>query len=231
MERRLRHRWMSVLMGDVIATAMLTLILRAPMRSRSADAPSGAGAEFGVARDLVGIGEALEDSPRSPAGAILALIRTHGEKAGRMLARFADLPDVAFVWTCLRDGACRLGAIAGDWRYDDSHAARGVGVRSVGPTAWSPCRFGDGTVPDAVARMFSVRPHSLRLTATAWLRWLPRSPPVSQRPAGWQSPRHRGCSSDARPASRPPPAQRSRRARAVCRAPGHLACGQDRSRS
>lgn len=63
------------------------------------------------------------------------------------------------------------------------------------------------------------------------LRWLARSPPVSQRSAGWRSPRHRACSSDARPASRPPRAQPNRRARAACRAPGHLACGQDKSRS
>lgn len=70
---------MPVLMGDVIATVMLTPILRAPMRSPSTDAPAGAGAEFGVARDLVGIGEALEDSPRSLAEAILALAQTHGE--------------------------------------------------------------------------------------------------------------------------------------------------------
>jgi hypothetical protein len=103
----------------------------------------------------VGIGEALEDSPRSLAEAILALTQTHGEKAGRMLARFADLPDGAFVWTCLRDGAYRLGRIAGGWRYGDSPAARKVGIHHVRPTVWSPRRFGDGTVPDAVARAFA----------------------------------------------------------------------------
>jgi hypothetical protein len=99
--------------GRLVATVMLTPILRAPMRSRSNNAPAGAGAEFGVARGVVGIGEALDGPPRSLAEAILVLTQTHGEKAGRMLARFADLPDGAFVWTHQRDGVYRLGHIAG----------------------------------------------------------------------------------------------------------------------
>jgi hypothetical protein len=142
-------------MDDVIATVTLPPILRAPMRSRSNDAPAGAGAEFGVTRGVVGIGEALDGPPRSLAEAILVLTRMHGEKAGRMLARFAELPDGAFVWTYQRDGAYRLGRIAGGWRYDDSLAAREVGIHHVRPTVWSPRRFGDGNVPGAVARTFA----------------------------------------------------------------------------
>ena len=131
------------------------MILRAPMRSHSDDVPPGAGAEFAIARDLVGIGEALDPSPRSLAEAILALTDTYNEKAGRMLARFADLPDGAFVWTRQRDGAYRLGRIGGDWRYDDSAAARAVGIHHVRPAFWTPARFEQATVPDAVARTFA----------------------------------------------------------------------------
>jgi hypothetical protein len=131
------------------------VILRAPMRSRTTAVPAGAGADFGIANGLVGIGEALDSPPRSLAEAILALRRAYGDKAGRMLARFAELPDGAFVWTRQQDGAYRLGRIRGDWRYDDSPAARAVGIHQVRSAAWAPARFDEATVPDAVARTFA----------------------------------------------------------------------------
>jgi hypothetical protein len=134
---------------------MSAVILRAPMRSRVNDAPPGAGADFGIARELVGIGEALERPPRSLAEAVLALTSTYGDKSGRMLARFADLPDGAFVWTRQRDGVYRLGRICGGWRYDDSRAARAVGIHHVRAAVWTPARFDEATVPDAVARTFA----------------------------------------------------------------------------
>ena len=134
---------------------MSAVILRAPMRSRITDVPPGAGADFAIARGLVGIGEALDRPPRSLADAILALTRAYGEKSGRMVARFADLPDGAFVWTRQRDGDYRLGRICGGWRYDDSPAARTVGIHHVRPAVWTPARFDEVTVPNAVARTFA----------------------------------------------------------------------------
>jgi hypothetical protein len=99
-------------------------IFRAPTRSCVRDAPAGAGAEFAIAHGLVGIGEGVNGRPRSIAEAILAVAQAHGEKTGRMLARFAGLPDGTFVWTRQLDGGYRLGRIGGAWRYDDSSAAR-----------------------------------------------------------------------------------------------------------
>lgn len=125
------------------------------MRSRINDVPPGAGADFAIARGLVGIGEALDRRPRSLAEAILALTYTYGDKSGRMLARFAGLCVGSFVWTRQQDGAYRLGRICGGWRYDDSPAARAVGIHHVRAAVWARVRFDEATVPEAVARTFA----------------------------------------------------------------------------
>jgi hypothetical protein len=152
-------------------------IFRAPMRSRTVAVEPGAGAEFGVAHDVVGIGEPIDGAPATLSEAVLALSQAHGEKAGRMLARFAALPDGTFVWTRPRDGSYRLGQIAGPWRYDDSPPARRVGITQVRPALWSPRRFSDADVPAGVARTFARGGRNLqrthdrdaeRLTAHYW---------------------------------------------------------------
>ena len=123
------------------------------MRARDRDAPHGAGAEHGVDHGLVGIGDA------------------HGDKADRMLRRFAELPDGVFVWTRVADGTYRLGRIAGPWRYDDSPAARAVGIHHVRPAEWLDRPFGEHEVPPAVAATFaaaagtSSRPTASRASA------------------------------------------------------------------
>jgi len=138
-------------------------IYRAPMRARDRDdVPRGAGARFGIERGVVGIG------PGS------------GEKAARMLHRFAELPDGAFVWTRTGDGAYRLGRIAGPLREDDSPAAREVGLAHVRAANWLDRAFGEDEVPPAVAATFGrggrnlQRTHSEdaeRRTAELWDRY------------------------------------------------------------
>jgi hypothetical protein len=125
------------------------------MRSRSSPAAAGEGADAGVARDVVGIGERLVAAPQSPAQAVLAAAEAWGEKAGRMVSRFIGLPSGSYVWTRQSDGLYRLGRITGPWRYDDSAAARATGIHHVRPTDWLPSRFGDDAVPDAVAQTFA----------------------------------------------------------------------------
>ncbi len=93
-------------------------IYRAPMRARDLDLPVGAGAEYGLAHGVVGIG-----AQRS-------------EKAAGALHRFATLPCGVFVWTRDRAGGYHLGRIAGELRADHSPAARSVGITYVpGDTA------------------------------------------------------------------------------------------------
>lgn len=129
-------------------------IYRAPMRARDRDVGSGAGADHGLAHGLVGIGDALATPPATLDEAVAAAAR-HGEKAGRMLRRFADLGDGTFVWTHASDGAFHLGRISGPWRYDDSPAAQAVGIHHVRPADWLERPFGEHEAPAAVPATFA----------------------------------------------------------------------------
>jgi hypothetical protein len=131
-------------------------IYRAPMRARDRDdVPSGAGADHGLARAIVGTGDALDAPPATIDEAVAAASARHGAKAGHMLRRFADLPDGTFVWTRASDGAFRLGRIAGPWRYDDAPAARAAGIHHVRAADWLERPFGEHEAPAAVAATFA----------------------------------------------------------------------------
>jgi len=112
-------------------------IYRAPMRARDLDVPAGAGAEYGIAHGLVGIGAGK------------------GERAERLLHKFATVPEGVFVWTRDRAGGYHLGCIDGPVREDGSPAARAVGIRHVRPATWLERSFEEADVPAAVARTFA----------------------------------------------------------------------------
>jgi hypothetical protein len=116
------------------------------MRARDRDLPQGPGADFGLARGLVGIGE------------------VDGAKGERMLQRFKALPDGTFVWTRDSAGMFHLGRIAGPWRYDDSAAAREVGIHHVRPAQWKDQPLGPDEVPAAVAETFARGGRNLQRT-------------------------------------------------------------------
>lgn len=139
-------------------------IYRAPMRARGRDAPEGAGAAYGLEHGVVGIGDALDPPPATLDEAVAAAGKAHGAKAARMLERFAALLDGTFVWTEGPEGDYRLGRITGPWRYDDSPAARSVGVHHVRPTRWLERPIGDREVPPAVAHTFARGGRNLQRT-------------------------------------------------------------------
>jgi hypothetical protein len=107
------------------------------MRARDVDVPAGAGAEYGLAHGLVGIGTGSD------------------ERSARRLHRFATVPEGAFVWTRDRAGGYHLGRISGPVREDDSAEAQQVGIRHVRPTQWLERAFAEAEVPPAVARTFA----------------------------------------------------------------------------
>jgi hypothetical protein len=82
----------------------------------------GAGAEHGIRHGVVGIGPG------------------RGDKAARMLHRFATVPDGAFVWTRDCGGGYHLGRISGPMSEDRSRAARAVGIVYVAPDRLAPAR-------------------------------------------------------------------------------------------
>jgi hypothetical protein len=135
-------------------------IFRAPMRARDLDLPPGAGADVGLAHDLVGIGDV----------------------ADRAVARFAELPDGTFVWTRSSDGRFHLGRIAGS-RADGAQGALAVGLRHVRPATWLDRPLREDDVPSAVAATFARGGRNLqrthdddaeRLTAQLWANGGPR---------------------------------------------------------
>ena len=107
------------------------------MRARDRDVAPGLGAAFGLRHGLVGIGPG------------------EGPKAERMLRRFIELPEGAFVWTRGEDGTYFVGRIAGPYRRDDSPAATEVGLHHVRPADWLDRPFGEHDVPAAVAATFA----------------------------------------------------------------------------
>lgn len=131
------------------------IVVRAPMRARDRDLPQGAGAAFGVARGLVGTGDALPAAPPQLDAAVLAATHVHGEKAGRMLSRFAALPVGTLAWTRLGDDDHRLGRIEGPWRYADDREAAAAGIHHVRPARWLARTFTSAELPAAVAATFA----------------------------------------------------------------------------
>jgi hypothetical protein len=130
-------------------------IYRAPIRARVRDdVPSGAGADHAIDKGLVGIGDVLPVAPGTLEDAVEAAGTAYGAKAGRMLDRFAGLPVGTLIWTRTSDGMFHLGQIAGPWRYDDSTAARAVGIHHVRPARWLDRPFAEHEVPAAVADTF-----------------------------------------------------------------------------
>jgi hypothetical protein len=147
-------------------------IYRAPMRARDVDVPAGAGAEYGLASGVVGIGPG------------------RGEKAKRALERFATAQAGVFVWTRDRAGDYHLGRIAGAVREDRSPAARAVGIVHVRDTTWLARAFQSADVPPAVAQTFARGGRNFqcthdreaeRMTAEIWLdEWHGPARPMDQ---------------------------------------------------
>lgn len=125
------------------------------MRARSLDAGRFDGAREAVARGVVGMGEPLARLPGSISEALLATAAEHGDKASRMLLRFAELDSPAFFWTMTGPETWRLGELDGPWRYDQSDAARQTGIRNVRPAVWLEREFGAAGTPAGVLQAFA----------------------------------------------------------------------------
>jgi hypothetical protein len=108
-------------------------VFRAPMRARAHDAPPGVGAEHGLAHGIVGIGDTAE----------------------ARIARFAAVPDGAFVWTRDTEGMYGLGRLAGPLRPAGRAAEEATGLTHVRGADWLDRPFGEHDVPAGVAATFA----------------------------------------------------------------------------
>jgi hypothetical protein len=108
-------------------------VFRAPMRARAHDGPPGVGAEHGLARGVVGIGDTDE----------------------ARIGRFGAVAEGVFVWTRDTDGMYWLGRIAGPLRAADAAARDAAGLTHVRAADWLDRPFGEDTVPAAIAATFA----------------------------------------------------------------------------
>ena len=108
-------------------------VFRARMRARAHDTPPGVGAEHGVARGIVGIGDTAE----------------------ARISRFGAVPDGAFVWTRDTDGMYWVGRIAGALRPADPALVDAAGLTHVRAADWLDRPFGEHDVPAGVAATFA----------------------------------------------------------------------------
>jgi predicted Mrr-cat superfamily restriction endonuclease len=95
---------------------------------------------------------------------VTAPIAVYGEKAGRMLRHFADLPNGTLVWTRTSDGMYHLGRATGPYRYDASPAADSVGIHHTRPARWLQRAFAEHEIPAAVADAFARGGRNLQRT-------------------------------------------------------------------
>ncbi|MGE2714241.1 GAF domain-containing protein [Mycolicibacterium litorale] len=112
----------------------MTVVYRAPMRSRDDGVDVGQTVARARRLGVCGFGERGVD----------------GERLTRRIARFVDIPDGALAWTRDPDGLFWLGRIEGPYRRDTSSAAKAVDLVHVRPCHWLPDPFLEPEVPAAV---------------------------------------------------------------------------------
>jgi hypothetical protein len=130
-------------------------VYRAPMRSHRDDIADGAAVRRALREGVCGIGGAVDPAPDDLDEAVALVERAHGERTARRLARFARIPDGAFVWSRDDGGAYRLGRLSGPWRYDGSAAARDADLVQVRDCAWLPVPVPEQDVPAGTLRTFA----------------------------------------------------------------------------
>lgn len=115
-------------MADMVA------VYRAPMRSRD---------------DGIDVAQTIARARRLGLCGFGAL-GVDEDRLARRIARFADAPDGALVWTRDPEGLFWLGRVDGPYRYDNTSAARAVDLVHVRPCRWSSAPFLEPQVPSAV---------------------------------------------------------------------------------
>jgi hypothetical protein len=121
-------------------------VFRAPMRSRRSDAVEGAAVERALTHGVCGLGGVrLDPPPATLADAVRRISATGGDRLAARLARFANAPDGAFVWTIDLDGLLWLGR----------PAAAEVDLIHVRPCRWLAAPVAEHRVPAGVRATFA----------------------------------------------------------------------------
>lgn len=146
---------------SIDSSRALPVLWRTKLRSKLAGVDHSNQVEYCAHRRLIGIGWGV---PHLADGASLQEVfdalesyTTEGwGKGTQNVRRFANETAVGdFVWTRDTSGRYLLGRIAGDYRYDNSEAAKRVDVHHVRPVEWAPRRLNDLEVPGEVTLAFT----------------------------------------------------------------------------
>lgn len=113
----------------------MTLVYRAPLRSRDDGVDPQATLDRALSFGLCGFGD-----------------RGHGPQLARRVERFAEVPDGSFVWTRDTDGLYWLGRIIGPYFADADGAS--VDLVHVRPCQWLDAPFVESRCPAAVVATF-----------------------------------------------------------------------------
>jgi hypothetical protein len=132
----------------------VTVVLRAPLRSRDDAVDHAAAVAHALRRGLVGVGGRLDEVPADLDDAVRLVARRHGERTAARLQRFADVQPGSLVWTRDVAGALWLGRLEGEWRFDDEGVAASLDLQHVRDCRWldDPVPWDD--VPSAVHATF-----------------------------------------------------------------------------
>ncbi|AFM15524.1 hypothetical protein Mycch_0706 [Mycolicibacterium chubuense NBB4] len=113
----------------------MTLVYRAPMRSRSDDIDPQLAVERALSLGLCGFGEDRD-----------------AQRLARRVQRFAEAPDGSLVWTRDADGLFWLGRLEGPYFYDAG--GEGVDLVHVRPCRWRDSPVTESRAPGAVVATF-----------------------------------------------------------------------------
>lgn len=128
---------------------------RAPMVSRRDDVDAAAAVSRALRLGVCGVGGRVTPAPSLLDEAIAAVERTHDERMARRLARFADAPDGAHVWTRDGEGWFWHGVLQRPWRYDNDAEAHEVDLVHVRACRWDDEPVALSDLPDAVQHTFA----------------------------------------------------------------------------
>jgi hypothetical protein len=121
--------------------SLMVAVYRAPLRSRNDAIAPQTTIDRARRLGLCGFGQSVSQSAEQ-------------ERLVRRVARFAELDEGSFVWTCDTDGWFWLGRISGPYFYDAEKAAAAVDLVHVRPCEWLRVPTLEQDVPVALIATF-----------------------------------------------------------------------------
>ncbi len=142
---------------------------RTKLRSGRDDVDSDEQEKYCFSKGRIGVGWAFEEwESRLDFDELFRRVeaveqRGWGRRAALTINRFAnEAQENDLIWVRDRDGLFRVCQLRGEWRFDNSRAARKVDIHQVRSVVWAEDPFTSLEVPGAVVRAFAGRQSSFQ---------------------------------------------------------------------